>query len=137
MSFLQPITNSYLIKKVLSSSPCQKLDAISRMEARTGMPQKRAWKLLASPSFLFSPQVFIPSYSSQLIVLSFKLVVFKLVVFKHGTLGNSLMVQGLSTFTAVAQVKSLAGELRSCNPHAMAKKKRGRGQFFTPQFPCL
>lgn len=26
--FLQPITNSYLIKKVLSSSPCQKLDAI-------------------------------------------------------------------------------------------------------------
>lgn len=27
MSFLQPITNSYLIKKVLSSSPCQKLDS--------------------------------------------------------------------------------------------------------------
>ena len=42
---------------------------------------------------------------------------------------NSLVVQWLGTFTAVAQVKSLAGELRSCNPHAMDKKKGGDAVF--------
>ena len=41
-------------------------------------------------------------------------------------LGNSLAVQwlGLSAFTAVAQVQSLAGELRSHKPCGMAKRKK-------------
>lgn len=32
---------------------------------------------------------------------------------------------GLSTLTVVAMVQSLVGELRSCKPCSMAKKKRG------------
>ena len=40
--------------------------------------------------------------------------------------GNSLVVQwlGLGAFTAVAQVQSLVGELRSPKPRGMAKKKK-------------
>ena len=34
------------------------------------------------------------------------------------------MVMTLGTFTAVAQVQSLVGELRSCKPHGAAKKKK-------------
>ena len=39
---------------------------------------------------------------------------------------NSLGVKwlGLSAFTAVAQVQSLVGELRSHKPHSTAKKKK-------------
>lgn len=32
---------------------------------------------------------------------------------------------GLSTLTVVAMVQSLVGELRSCKPCSMAKKKKG------------
>ena len=40
--------------------------------------------------------------------------------------GNSLKVQwlGLSAFTTLAWVPSLAGELRSCKPRSVAKKKK-------------
>ena len=40
--------------------------------------------------------------------------------------GNSLAVQwlGLGTFTAVAQVQSLVGEIRSCKPSGAAKIKK-------------
>ena len=54
---------------------------------------------------------------------------------KFITVGNSLAVQwlGLSTFTAVARVQSLVGELRSRKPCSMApsKKKRQREKFVT------
>ena len=45
--------------------------------------------------------------------------------------GNSLAVQwlGLGAFTAVAQVQSLVGELRSCKPHGVAKKTLRQKQF--------
>ena len=44
---------------------------------------------------------------------------------QNSPLGNSLEVQwlGLGALTAVAQVQSLVGELRSCKPHGVAKKK--------------
>ena len=56
--------------------------------------------------------------------------------------GNSLVVQwlGLSTFTAGAQVQSLVGELRSCKPHGVAKKKKNKetkAQRGTATFPGL
>ena len=40
------------------------------------------------------------------------------------------MVQGLGlgAFTAVAPVRSLVRELRSCKPHSMAKKKEKKRQ---------
>ena len=43
---------------------------------------------------------------------------------QNSPLGNSLEVQwlGLGALTAVAQVQSLVGELRSCKPHGVAKK---------------
>ena len=45
--------------------------------------------------------------------------------------GNSQMAQwlGLHAFAAMAQVQSLVGELRSCMPHSMAKKKK---EWFIP-----
>ena len=50
---------------------------------------------------------------------------------KNSPLGNSLEVQwlGLGAFTAVAQVQSLVGELRSCKPHGVAKKTLRQKQF--------
>ena len=42
--------------------------------------------------------------------------------------GNSMVVQwlGLGAFTARPQVQSLVGELRSCKPGSMAKKRERR-----------
>ena len=41
-------------------------------------------------------------------------------------MGNSPLVQwlGLGDFTVMARVESLVGELRSCQPSSMAKKKK-------------
>ena len=49
-----------------------------------------------------------------------------------GELGNSLAVQwlGLGTFTEVAQIQSLVGELRSRkSQHGQKKKKKTNGDF--------
>ena len=45
---------------------------------------------------------------------------------------NSLAVQwlGLSAFTAVARVRSLVGELRSCKPCSVARKKKNSTSFY-------
>ena len=44
-----------------------------------------------------------------------------------GLIENSLVIQwlGLSSFTAVAQVQSQIGELRSCKQRGAAKKQKG------------
>ena len=42
----------------------------------------------------------------------------------RGEKGNSLMVQGDHASTAGSQVPSLVGELKSCIPRGVAKKKR-------------
>ena len=42
----------------------------------------------------------------------------------RGEKGNSLMVQGGHASTAGSQVPSLVGELKSCIPRGVAKKKK-------------
>ena len=53
---------------------------------------------------------------------------------KKHKLGNSLVVQwlGYGTFTVVAQVQSLVGELRSHKPLTAVKKKKGK-----KESPCV
>ena len=55
--------------------------------------------------------------------------VMDLKLYVKGLSGNSLVVQwlGLGVFTAVAGAQSLVGELKSCKPRGVAKKKKEEG----------
>ena len=65
-----------------------------------------------------------------------------IIIVKKYIVGNSLVVQwlGLGAFTAMARVRSLVGELRSCRPRGVAKKinkKKIKNSIYMYVYKCV